>query len=150
MLNRWIEQGLLATLEDLGVGCIGVSAFAQGELANKYVTGDAAIGPGSKGGLGISLNPERLEYQILQHVKALAGIARERGQSLAQMAIAWMLRDARVTSALVGAQTVAELDDSLDASKNLDFSPPELAEIDKHTVEVGSKLWAQSSNSVAS
>jgi L-glyceraldehyde 3-phosphate reductase len=149
MLNRWIEQGLLATLGELGIGCIGFSVLAQGMLSDKYLAGVPSDSRGATGGSGASFKPEFLAPENLAHVKALAGIAKERGQSLAQMAIAWTLRDARVTSALVGARTVAQLDDSLDACKNLEFTPAELVEIDKHAVEVGCNLWAQSSNAEA-
>ena len=138
MFNRWIEQGLLATLSELGIGCVGLSVFAQGKLAD--VMGGSATSP----------NPEFPASENLQHVKGLAGVARERGQSLTQMAIAWTLREARVSSALVGALTVVQLDDLLDASRNLEFTPAELAEIDKHTVEVASDLWTESTGVVAS
>lgn len=150
MLNRWIEQGLLATLADLGIGCAGFSVLAWGDFPNKYLANVATNSRGSTGGSGAVLKPEFPAFEDLQHVQSLAGLARERGQSLAQMAIAWTLRDARVTSALVGARTLAQLDDSLDACENLEFTTAELVEIDKHTVEVGSNLWAQFSNAVAS
>ncbi|MGD1037282.1 MAG: L-glyceraldehyde 3-phosphate reductase [Roseiarcus sp.] len=149
MINRWIEQGLLATLGELGIGCIGFSALAQGMLTDKYLAGAPTGSRGATGGSGALFKPEFLAPENLAHIKALAGIAKERGQSLAQMAIAWTLRDARVTSALIGARTVAQLDDSLDACKKLDFTQAELAEIDKHAIELGVNVWTQSSNAKA-
>jgi L-glyceraldehyde 3-phosphate reductase len=146
MLNRWIERGLLDTLEDLGIGCIGFSPLAQGMLTDKYIKGVPDDSRGAKGG---SLKKEFLADKTLANVKALGAIAKKRGQTLAQMAIAWALRDPRVTSALIGARTVAQLDDSLDACKNLDFSEKELAEIDKYAVDADLNLWASSSNATA-
>jgi L-glyceraldehyde 3-phosphate reductase len=143
MLNRWIEDGLLDTLDELGIGCIAFSPLAQGMLTDKYAKGVPADSRGAKQG---SLRPQHLAAKNLAQVKALAAIAKKRGQTLAQMAIAWALRDPRVTSALIGARTVAQLDDSLDAVKNLEFGDKELAEIDRYAVEAGINLWKQSSD----
>ena len=142
MLNRWIEEDLLDTLGDLGVGCIAFSALAQGMLTNKYLSGVPADARASKDG---SLSTDLLTEQNLTHVRQLDAIAKRRGQTLAQMAIAWVLRDPRVTSALIGARTVAQLDDSLDAVNNLDFSAEELEQIDAHATEGGIDLWKVSS-----
>ncbi len=144
MLNRWIEEGLLATLDELGVGCIAFSPLAQGLLTSKYLHGvpdDARAGRGS-----VSFDRALLREGTLAQVRALAAIAARRGQTLAQMAIAWTLRDPRVTSALIGARSVAQLDDSLDAVKSPDFSADELGEIDRHAVESGIDLWRRSSS----
>lgn len=138
LLNRWIEDKLLATLDDIGAGCIAFSPLAQGMLTNKYLNGVPADARAAKGG---SFQQEMLTEQNLAMVRALDGIARRRGQSLAQMAIAWVLRDPRVTSALIGARNVAQLDDSLDALKNLAFTAEELAEIDRHAHDGGIDLW---------
>ena len=139
MLNRWIEKGLLDTLEELGVGCIGFSPLAQGMLTPKYLNGVPAE---SRAALGnSSLLKEFLNEKNVAHVRALNEIAQKRGQSLAQMAIAWVLRDKRVTSALIGARNVDQLDDSLNALNKAEFAPEELAAIEKHAVDVGIDLW---------
>jgi L-glyceraldehyde 3-phosphate reductase len=138
MLNRWVEGGLLDMLEELGVGCIGFSPLAQGLLTNKYLSGAAT---NTRAGADGSFKKDFLTKENLEHVKALNGIAAKRGQSLAQMAIAWVLRDPRVTSALIGARNVAQLDDSLDALKNTTFSPEELSEIDQYAKDGGIDLW---------
>jgi L-glyceraldehyde 3-phosphate reductase len=139
MLNRWIEDGLLDTLDTLGVGCIAFSPLAQGLLTNKYLNG---VPENSRAQLeGSSLGKNLLSEENLGRVRALHKIAESRGQSLAQMAIAWVLRDVRVTSALIGARNVAQLDDSLDSLKKLKFSEQELQEIDKHAQEGGIDLW---------
>ncbi|WEX74757.1 L-glyceraldehyde 3-phosphate reductase [Sinorhizobium numidicum] len=138
MLNRWIEDGLLDALGALGVGCIAFSPLAQGLLTSKYLNGIPEDARAAKTG---SFNTRLLTEDNLQRVRALDAIARRRGQSLAQMAIAWTLRDPRVTSALIGARTVAQLDDSLDALKNPDFAPEDLREIDRHASEGGIDLW---------
>jgi L-glyceraldehyde 3-phosphate reductase len=135
---------------DLGIGCVAFSVLAWRDFQDKYPASVATNSRGATGGSGAVLKPEFPAFDNLQHVQSLAGLARERGQSLAQMAIAWTLRDTRVTSALVGARTLPQLDDSLDACENLEFTVAELVEIDKHTVEVGADLWKQSANSVAS
>ena len=143
MLNRWIEEDLLDALGDTGVGCIAFSPLAQGMLTDKYLNG---IPEGSRAAQGKSLDPSLLSEAALTHVRELDRMARARGQSLAQMALAWALRDPRVTSVLVGASSVAQLDDSLDAVQNLAFSDEELAEIDQHAVEAGINLWKTSSD----
>ena len=143
MLNRWIEEDLLDALGDTGVGCIAFSPLAQGMLTDKYLNG---IPEGSRAAQGKSLDPSLLSEASLTHVRELDRMARARGQSLAQMALAWALRDQRVTSVLIGASSVAQLDDSLDAVQNLAFSDEELAEIDQHAVEAGINLWKTSSD----
>ena len=140
MLNRHIETGLLDVLEDLGVGCIGFSALAQGLLTNKYISGKAESGRADGND---TFKKEFLSEENRRKVTGLAAIARRRGQALAQMAIAWVLRDRRVTSALIGARSVAQLDDSLDALKNTEFSSEELQEIDQFPTESGIDLWRE-------
>ncbi|PGH57638.1 aldo/keto reductase [Azospirillum palustre] len=143
MLNRWVEGGLLDTLEDLGMGCIAFSPMAQGMLTNKYLSGQPTDARAAKGG---SLRANFLSPENLERIRALDAIAKRRGQTLAQMAIAWVLRDPRVTSALIGARNVEQLDNSLDALNSLSFSPEELAEIDTHAVaDAGINLWSASS-----
>jgi L-glyceraldehyde 3-phosphate reductase len=143
MLNRWVETELLDTLAELGVGCIAFSPLAQGLLTDRYLNGVPAGARASKGG---TLNQRQLTETNLARIRSLNAIAASRGQSLAQMAIAWVLRDSRVTSALVGARTVEQLEDSLDALKNTSFSAEELKEIDKHASESGIDLWRESSD----
>jgi len=142
MLNRWIENGLLETLDGLGVGCIGFSPLAQGLLTDKYLEG---IPAGSRASRDESLDPKTLTETTLARIRALDSIAAARGQTLAQMALAWTLRDRRVTSTLFGASSVEQLEASVGALERLDFSPDELAEIDRHAVESGINLWAESS-----
>ncbi|HEY8455200.1 MAG TPA: L-glyceraldehyde 3-phosphate reductase [Actinopolymorphaceae bacterium] len=142
MLNRWIEEALLDTLGELGVGCIAFSPLAQGLLTKKYLNG---IPEGSRASQGKSLSPDQLTETTLKHVRALNEIAARRGQSLAQMALAWALRHPQMTSVLIGASSVEQLDDNVGALQNLEFSAEELAEIDQHAVEAGINLWAQSS-----
>jgi len=142
MVNRWVEDALLDTLADLGVGCIAFSALAQGLLTNKYLNGVPADARAAKEG---SFKSVILSAENLDRVRALDGFARNRGQSLAQMAIAWVLRDPRVTSALIGAHSVAQLDDSLKALDNLAFTVEELAAIDQHATEGGVDLWRSQS-----
>jgi L-glyceraldehyde 3-phosphate reductase len=142
LLNRWIEEDLLDVLGEEGVGCIVFSPLGQGMLTTKYLDG---VPENSRAAEGTFLHTEFLSDENLARVRALNEIAGERGQTLAQMAIAWVLRDARVTSALIGARTVEQLEDSLGALDNLDFSPDELQAIDKHAVEAGINLWAASS-----
>lgn len=146
ILNRWIERELLATLDDLGTGCIAFSPLAQGMLTDKYLHG---VPPEARANRGGSLSQALLSETNLAAIRNLNAIASERGQTLAQMAIAWVLRDPRVTSALVGARTVEQLDDSLDAIKRLDFSADELAAIDKAAEDGGINLWAESSDIAA-
>jgi L-glyceraldehyde 3-phosphate reductase len=143
MLNRWIEGGLLETLEDLGIGCIAFSPLAQGLLTAKYLHGQPSDARAAKGG---SLRADALTPQTIERIRALNAIAKRRGQTLAQMAIAWVLRDQRVTSALIGARTVEQLDDSLDALTQLSFSAEELADIDRYAVESSINLWRESSD----
>ncbi|VVE30314.1 L-glyceraldehyde 3-phosphate reductase [Pandoraea anhela] len=143
MLNRRIEKGLLSTLEDLGTGCIAFSPLAQGLLTSKYLSNAGA--EGSRVTRGTSFRQSMLSDDNLARIRALDEIAKRRGQSLAQMAIAWALRDARVTSALIGARTVAQLDDSLDAVKRLDFTADELAQIDRYAQDGDVDLWKVSS-----
>ena len=142
MLNRWVEQELVGVLGDLGVGCIAFSPLAQGMLTDKYLRG---IPEGSRAAQDKSLSESLLTPESLEHIAALDRIASERGQTLAQMALAWVLRDPRVTSALIGASSVRQLEDSLGAVRNLDFTAQELAAIDGHAVDSGINLWAASS-----
>ena len=139
MLNRWIEDGLLNTLEEVGAGCIAFSPLAQGLLTDKYLKGvpksSRATAEGS------SMLKDFLSEANLKRARALNEIARGRGQTLAQMAIAWVLRDPRVTSALIGARNVEQLDNSLDAVNNLQFSDEELVAIDVHAQDGGIDLW---------
>ncbi len=143
LLNRWIEEDLLDVLGREGVGCIAFSPLAQGMLTDKYLDG---VPEGSRAAEGRFLTSDMIGEDTLQHVRALNEIASRRGQSLAQMAIAWTLRDPRVTSALIGARTVAQLEDSLGALQALDFSEDELAEIDGHAVDAGINIWQESSD----
>ena len=139
MLNRWVEtEGLLDTLEDVGAGCIAFSPLAQGMLTSKYLDG---VPEGSRASQGKSLSTDLLTEEALGHVRALDGIAGKRGQSLAQMALAWALRDPRVTSVLVGASSVGQLEQNVGALGRLDFSDDELAAIEQHAVDSGIDLW---------
>ncbi len=138
MLNRWVEGGLLQTLDELGVGCIAFSPLAQGLLTNKYLNG---IPKNSRVTMEDSFQKQFLSEENLKHVRALDEIARRRGQTLAQMAIAWVLRDKRVTTALIGARNVEQLDDSLDSVKKLDFSNEEREEIDRYAQDAGIDIW---------
>jgi L-glyceraldehyde 3-phosphate reductase len=141
MLNRWIEtEGLLDTLEDVGAGCIAFSPLAQGMLTNKYLNG---IPEGSRASQDKSLSSELLTEEALDHVRSLNDLAGQRGQSLAQMALAWALRDPRVTTVLIGASSVGQLEQNVGALGNLSFSDDELAAIDQHAVDTGIDLWAQ-------
>ncbi|MBO9707725.1 MAG: L-glyceraldehyde 3-phosphate reductase [Caulobacter sp.] len=143
MLNRWIEESLLDTLEDLGVGCIAFSPLAQGMLTDKYLKGVPNDSRAAREG---SLGGGMLSAENLDRIRALDALAKARGQSLAQMALAWVLRDPRITSALIGARTVAQLEDSLAALRTLDFTADELAAIDRHATEGAIDLWKISSN----
>jgi L-glyceraldehyde 3-phosphate reductase len=144
LLNRWIEEDLLDVIGREGVGAIVFSPLAQGMLTDKYL--DGGIPEGSRATMGSSLSTDLLNDESLAHIRALDEIAKRRGQSLAQMAVAWTLRDARVTSSLIGARSVAQLEDTLGALENLAFSAQELAEVDGHAVEAGINLWAPSSD----
>jgi L-glyceraldehyde 3-phosphate reductase len=145
MLNRWIEDGLTDALEELGIGCIAFSPLAQGMLSRKYLAG---VPEGSRATRGGSLSERLLTPGNIERVRALDGIAERRGQSLARMAIAWVLRDPRITSALIGARTVEQLDDSLGALDSPGFSAEELAEIDRHATDGGVDLWRASARQV--
>jgi L-glyceraldehyde 3-phosphate reductase len=138
MLNRWVEEELLDTLEELGVGCIAFSALAQGLLTNKYLDG---VPEHSRAKDGVWFQKEFLSEDNLKRVRALNEIARGRGQSLAQMAIAWVLRDKRITSALIGARNVEQLDNSLDALKQLQFTDAEFKEIDRYAQDGSIDVW---------
>jgi L-glyceraldehyde 3-phosphate reductase len=143
LLNRWIEEDLLDVLEREGVGCIAFSPLAQGMLTDKYLGGD--IPADSRAAQDRFLTQDMITPEALTHIRALNDMAAERGQSLAQMAVAWTLRDDRVTSALVGASSVRQLEENLAALDNLDFTDEELATIDRHAVDAGINIWAQSS-----
>jgi len=143
MLNRWIEPDLLDTLGELGIGCIVFSPLAQGMLTDKYLGG---IPEGSRASRVSTLSPDLLTPEVLEKIRALNEIAGRRGQSLAQMAVAWVLRDQRVTSALVGASSVKQLEANVAALDRLDFTPDELAEIDRYATDSGINLWAASSS----
>jgi L-glyceraldehyde 3-phosphate reductase len=142
LLNRWIEPDLLDAIEEEGVGCIAFSPLAQGLLTDRYLDG---IPPGSRASLNLSLSPDLLTEQTLEKVRGLNEIAAKRGQSLAQMAIAWVLRDPRMTSALAGASSVEQLEANVAALDNLDFTIDELEAIDRHATEAGINLWSRSS-----
>ncbi len=142
MINRWIEDdGLLDTLEDLGIGAIVFSPLAQGMLTDKYLKG---IPEQSRAMQGKSLNKDFLNEKNLANIRALHDIAQRRNQSLAQMAIAWVLRDPRVTSALIGASSVSQLENSVAALNNRDFSEAELKEIDQYAKDADINIWAAS------
>ena len=143
MVNRWVEDDLLGVLEEEGVGCIVFSPLAQGMLTDRYLNG---IPAGSRADKGVFFKKDWLTEQNLDHVRALNEIAQARGQTLAQMAVAWVLRDERVTSALIGASSVRQLDDNLDSLNNLDFTDEELAAIDQHAVDLGINIWEESSS----
>ncbi|MGA3264996.1 MAG: aldo/keto reductase [Terracidiphilus sp.] len=136
--NRWVEEGLLAALEELGVGCIAFSALGQGLLTGKYLKG---IPENSRARMGDTFEKEFLNEKNMSRARALNEIARGRGQTLAQMAIAWVLRNKRVTTALIGARNVEQLDDSLDAVKKLGFTEAELKEIDRYAQDGGIDIW---------
>jgi L-glyceraldehyde 3-phosphate reductase len=142
MLNRWIEPDLIDTLGELGVGCIGFSPLAQGMLTARYLDGVPADSRAAREG---SLSTSMLSDENLDRIRALNDIAAARGQTLAQLALSWTLRDSRMTSTLIGASSVRQLDDNLGAVEKLEFTDSELAEIDKHAVESGINLWARSS-----
>lgn len=144
LLNRWIEEDLLDALADTGMGCIAFSALAQGLLTDKYLTGIPATARINQPGGG-SFTAEHLSEVNLKHVRALNEIALGRGQSLAQMAVAWVLRDARVTSALIGASKPAQIIELVGALQNLAFTTDELTAIDGHAVDGGINLWKRPS-----
>ena len=139
MLNRWVEtEGLLDALADVGAGCIAFSPLAQGMLTSKYLDG---VPQGSRASQGKSLSPDLLTDEALTHVRALNGMAEDRGQSLAQMALAWALRDERVTSLVLGASSVHQLEQNVAALEDLSFTEDELQRIDQHAVDSGIDLW---------
>jgi L-glyceraldehyde 3-phosphate reductase len=142
LLNRWIEDGLLNALEEVGAGCIVFSPLAQGLLTDRYLEG---VPEGSRASRQGSLSADQLREENLAKVRQLAAIAERRGQTLAQLALAWTLRDARVTSTLIGASSVAQLEQNVGALDRLAFDPDELAEIDRAATESGINLWARSS-----
>ena len=144
MLNRWIESELLGVLGQEGIGCIVFSPLAQGLLTDRYLKG---VPPGSRASEAGSFSRDMLTDETLAKVRALNDIAQRRGQTLAQMALAWTLRDPRVTSTLVGASSVSQLEQNVAALNRLDFSPEELPEIDRYATESGINLWAASSTS---
>jgi L-glyceraldehyde 3-phosphate reductase len=143
MLNRWIEHGLLETLEELGSGCIAFSPLAQGLLTNKYLGG---IPVDARAAKADSFSQDLITAENIRCVRELNRIAQRRGQTLAQMAIAWALRDSRVTSALVGARKVEQLADSLQSLENLAFSHEDLTEIDQFATEGGIDIWKESTS----
>jgi L-glyceraldehyde 3-phosphate reductase len=143
MLNRWIEGGLLDVLGREGVGCIAFSPLAQGVLTSKYLNG---IPAGSRASRDSSLSRDQLTEQTLGHVRALSRIAGARGQSVAQLALSWALRDPRVTSVLIGASSVAQLEENVKAAGRSQFSAEDLAAIDQDAVESGINIWAASSD----
>jgi len=142
MLNRWIEPDLLDALGDLGIGCIAFSPLAQGMLTSKYLAG---IPEGSRASWPSSLSPHLITDEALENIRALNDLAATRGQTLAQMAIAWVLRDERVTSALIGASSVEQLEDNIAAVDRLGFTDVELAEIDRYAIDGAINIWAASS-----
>ncbi|MDQ2583412.1 L-glyceraldehyde 3-phosphate reductase [Saccharothrix yanglingensis] len=143
MLNRWIERELLDALGELGVGCIAFSPLAQGMLTDKYLHG---VPEGSRATQGKSLSGDLLSEANLAHVRALNEVAAARGQSLAQLALSWALRDARVTSVLIGASGVGQLEDNVAALDGPPLTDDELARIEEHAVDAGIDIWAESSN----
>jgi L-glyceraldehyde 3-phosphate reductase len=142
MLNRWIEPDLLETLGEEGIGCIVFSPLAQGMLTDRYLDG---VPEGSRASHEGTFSRELLTDETLDKVRSLNEIATRRGQTLAQMALAWTLRDERVTSALIGASSVKQLEQNVAALERLEFSPEELAEIDRFATDSGLNLWAHSS-----
>ena len=144
LLNRWIEPDLIDAVGELGIGCITFSPLAQGLLTDRYLSG---IPEGSRASRNDSLAPSTITGEALEKVRALGAIAAGRGQSLAQMALAWTLRDARVTSTLIGASSVAQLEQNLGALENLAFTGEELEEIDRIAPEAAVNIWSTSSSS---
>jgi L-glyceraldehyde 3-phosphate reductase len=142
MLNRWIEGGLLDVLEREGMGCIVFAPLAQGVLTGKYAAG---IPDGSRASRNTSLSGADLRPETLEHIRALGEIARARGQSMAQLALSWALRDRRITSVLIGVSSVAQLEENVAAVGRTDFTEQELAAIDRDAVESGLNIWAASS-----
>jgi L-glyceraldehyde 3-phosphate reductase len=143
MFNRWIEDGLLDVLDEEGAGCIVFTALAQGLLTNRYLDGVPADSRVAQG----KLEQDSITEQSLGRVRALNEIAKSRGQTLAQLALAWVLRDQRITSTLIGASSVSQLENNVAAVSRLDFTDQELAQIDKHAVDSGVDLWADARQS---
>jgi L-glyceraldehyde 3-phosphate reductase len=143
MFNRWIENGLLDALDEVGAGCIAFSPLAQGMLTGRYLEG---IPEGSRASQAKSLDPGMINDETVRRARALNDIARERGQSLAQLALAWALRDPRMTSLVIGASRVSQLTDNLGALENLAFDQAELARIDEYAADADIDLWAKSSS----
>ncbi|KVZ90640.1 L-glyceraldehyde 3-phosphate reductase [Burkholderia ubonensis] len=148
LLNRWVEHGLLDTLDEVGTGSIAFTPLAQGLLTSKYLNGVPADARVNRPGGG-SLKEDHLSADNLEHVRKLNAIAERRGQSLAQMALAWVLRNGRVTSALIGASRAEQVRENVGALKNLTFSADELAEIDRYATEGGINLWEKPSTDQA-
>ncbi len=144
MLNRWVEEDLLSTLSDLGIGCIAFSPLAQGMLSTKYLNG---LPEGSRATKGTSLSPNLITDTALENIKDLNEIASDRGQTLAQLAIAWVLRHDTMTSALIGASKLSQVVECVAAADNTSFTDDELARIDQHATDTGINLWARSSES---
>jgi L-glyceraldehyde 3-phosphate reductase len=142
MLNRWIEGELLDTLEEEGIGCIGFSPLAQGMLTDRYLEG---IPDGSRASRNDTLSPDLITEETMAKIRALDELAAGRGQTLAQMALAWTLRDPRMTSTLAGASSAEQLEANVGALEHLDFSADQLAEIDRYATESDINLWAKSS-----
>jgi L-glyceraldehyde 3-phosphate reductase len=143
MINRWVERdGLKTTLKELGIGSIAFTPLAQGMLTGKYLKG---IPEGSRATQGKSLRREFLNDRAIGNIGKLNGIAEARGQTLAQMAIAWVLREGGITSALIGASRPSQVEDCVGAVRNLEFTAAELAEIDRYANEEDINLWARSS-----
>lgn len=142
MLNRWVEEDLLDTLGDLGIGCIAFSPLAQGMLSSKYLGG---MPEGSRATKGTSLSPDLITDTAIEHIRALNDIASDRGQTLAQLAIAWVLRHDTMTSALIGASKLSQIEECVAAAANTSFTNEELQRIDKHATDTGINLWARSS-----
>jgi L-glyceraldehyde 3-phosphate reductase len=143
LFNRWIEPDLLEVLGEEGIGCIAFSPLAQGLLTDRYLGG---VPEGSRASAEGSLRPEMLNDENLAKIRALGAIAEGRGQKLSQLALSWSLRDPRVTSALIGVSSIAQLEDNVGALQNLDFTEQELSEIDRYAVDAGINLWARSSS----
>jgi L-glyceraldehyde 3-phosphate reductase len=143
MLNRWVEEGLLDVLAENGIGCIAFSPLAQGLLTDRYLTG---IPDDSRAAQGTSLDPDQLSPSNLERIRALNELAGQRGQSLAQLALSWVLRDSRVTSVLIGASSVQQLEANLAAVRAPEFTDQELDDIDRYAVDAGINLWATSSS----
>jgi len=143
ILDRWITDGLLDALDRDGLGCIAFSPLAQGMLTSRYLNG---IPDGSRASRAETLSPDELKEDTVGHLRALNEIAQARGQTLAQMALSWVLRDQRVTSALIGASSVAQLEENLAAAGKTEFTSEEIAAIDKDAVDAGINIWAASSS----